>query len=127
MLRVANTLGKIARYWSLISIGFILLFGFSELFSPHASNPTSEEMVGLAFFPFGVLIGLLLGWWSEGLGGAIGSGSLIGFYIWCFIEKGRIGGGPFFLAIAAPCILFLLVWAVKRQLGNDPEVIKSTT
>ena len=127
LLRIANILSKIARSWSLISIGFILLSVFGELFSPHASNPTSKEMVGIAFFPVGVLIGLALGLWREGLGGAIGVGSLVGFYIWCHVVKGRFASGPFFLAVAAPGIIFLLVWAVKRQLDNEPAVAKSTT
>jgi hypothetical protein len=127
LLTVDKTLSRIARAWSLISIGFILLSLVGEVLSPHSQPPNTAEMVGLAFFPVGVLIGLAIGWWSEGLGGAIATASLASFYLWSYTFRCRLAGGPFFLAVAAPGIIFLVNWAFKRQLDKASDESRTAT
>src|SRR5438132_2403332 len=52
-----------ARAASLLSIGIILLFFVG--FNPGSVRP--GEWVGLAFFPAGVVIGMIVAWWKDGL------------------------------------------------------------
>lgn len=85
-----------------------------EIVYPHAPLPTPTEGVGMIFFPVGLSIGLIIGWRSEGLGGLIATGSMVGFYFWCLIARGRFPGGPYFLLVVAPGILFLVTWLLRR-------------
>jgi hypothetical protein len=64
--------------------------------------------VALAFFPTGIVIGLLIALWKERLGGGIAVGSLVGFYAWHFAVTGYLAAGPWFALIAAPGLLFLI-------------------
>jgi hypothetical protein len=110
----------------MLSIGFVLISVVVEVLSPHSPSPSSTELVGIALFPVGVMAGLALTWWHEGMGGAIVTAVLFGFYLWCWVVRGRLAGGPFFLAIAAPGIIFLVVWAVRRQICEDKNKQTST-
>lgn len=79
-----------ARILGIISVAVLLLFlfGGGESFS----SVTLNDAVGLLFFPFGLMIGLILAWQKELLGGAIAVGSVLGFY---FIYELLINGhGP---------------------------------
>ncbi len=108
----------IARILSLLSIGFVLLFVVGETLSEQGSLPTSVEWVALAFFPTGVVVGLVIAWWREGLGGGIALLSLLAFYAWEFAYSGDLAGGPFFFLVAAPGLLFLIyAWLFKRAFG----------
>ena len=99
----------IARAWSVLSIGFVLLILVGELVSPHAALPSSlRDIVGMLFFPFGVCVGLILAWKREGLGGTIALGSLAAFYITLYIADSRLPRGPYFALVAAPGALFLV-------------------
>lgn len=104
-----------ARVWSVLSIAFVLLFFIGEMMNPTGPAPTRTEWVGLSFFPIGVVIGLILGWWREGIGGAVTVLSLISFYIWDLARSGDFPGGPFFLLVAAPGFLFLACWFWSRN------------
>jgi hypothetical protein len=113
----------VARVWSLLSIAFLLVMFIGEALSSPWVWPTWSEWVGLALFPVGVTIGLVLAWWREGLGGAIAVGSLAVFYLWDLIRSRTFPGGPFFLLIAAPGFLFLICWFLSRSsaLGQTGE------
>ena len=58
-----------ARILSIASTLVLLLFLFGEPFN--VSRITPKEWAGLALFPFGVVVGFLLAWRKEILGGAI--------------------------------------------------------
>lgn len=68
-----------------------------------------DEIVGLAFFPFGVLVGTLLAWYRERLGGFIAVGSLVAFYLSRIVFPVRFPRGPWFLIFTLPGISFLLL------------------
>src|SRR5438128_545431 len=70
------SLRRMARAASLLSIGTILLFLVG--FNPGSVRP--REWVGLAFFPAGVVIGMIVAWWKEGFGAGITLASLAAFY-----------------------------------------------
>jgi hypothetical protein len=102
----------IARVWSIASFAVIAAFAFGE----GGRGPNVRELVALAFFPVGVLVGLAVAWWREGLGGAIAIGSLAGFYLWIMVLGGRPPAGPYFLLLAAPGFLFLIAWFMRRPI-----------
>jgi hypothetical protein len=77
-MNIVKVFRWLARLGSLTSTGLILFFFFGEGFDP--SHILLAEWVGLAFFPFGVVAGILLGWWKEGWGGALAVASLLDFY-----------------------------------------------
>jgi len=56
---------------------------------------------------------MIVGWRNEALGGGIALASLVGFYVWCRIVRGRWPGGPFFALIAAPGMMFLAAWGLS--------------
>ena len=98
----------VARIWSLAAVGFVLLFLAGEGLNGQGGNPTGAEWLGLAFWPGGVCLGLIIAWFRLGLGGTIATGSLIGFYIWYLLDRGTFPSGPYFILVAAPGVLFLI-------------------
>jgi hypothetical protein len=104
----------IARVWSIASTLFVLAF----LLPGEFGRPTASEAVGLLLFPAGVVLGFVIAWWREGVGGAITVGSLALFYLWMFARDGRLPSGPFFLLLAAPGILYIigaLLWRSRDK------------
>jgi hypothetical protein len=98
----------IARIWSVVSLGFVLLFVISELLNGNGARPTRLEWIGLTLWPGGVCLGLVIAWFRARLGGAIATVCLIAFYLWSLLERGRFPGGPYFVLVAVPGFLFLL-------------------
>jgi hypothetical protein len=94
-----------ARIWSIPSIGTLLLPYFVEgLYWLEAASP--REVVGHACF-FALLIGLILAWFREGLGGTLTAAGFAVFYV-MWGATGDLPHGPFLALIAAPGFLFLL-------------------
>ena len=106
----------IARAASLLSIGTILLF-FAG-FNPGSVRP--REWVGLAFFPAGVVAGLIVAWWKEGLGACITLISLTAFYAVYGWLMGSNVNSVAFIVFASPGFLFLIAWLLSKS--NQPEV-----
>ena len=98
----------VARIWSLAAVGFVLLFLIGEGLNGQGGKPTGAVWIGLAFWPTGVCLGLIIAWFRIGLGGAIATGSLVGFYVWCLLDRGTFPRGPYFILVAAPGVLFLV-------------------
>lgn len=110
----SKALNWIARIWSLAGIAFVLVFLFGEGFSGHGVRPTAVEWIGLALWPGCVAVGLVVAWFRKGLGGAVAIGSLVAFYVWNLLERGTLPRGPYFLLVAAPGVLFLLLSLLSR-------------
>jgi len=108
----------LARLTSLVSVGMLALFLFGEPF--HPAQITAREWTGLAFFPGGVAIGMIIAWWREGLGAAISLASLLGFYTIFGLLLGSRVSGPWFIVVVSPAFLFLIAWLLSRS--NQPEV-----
>ncbi len=100
---IALVVRWIARLGSLASIWILAGFLFGEF-----GHPTLGELVAIALFPVGVVAGMLLGWWREGLGGLVSVVSLGAFYLWVRVLQGHFPGGPYFLIFSAPGFLFLI-------------------
>jgi len=107
----------IARLLSVASLGFILLFVFGE-----ASGWLSvrlEDLVGLVFFPFGLMLGLVLAWRRELSGGLIAVGSIACFYLIYGLAINRaIFQGWWFLVLAIPGFLFVLYALLRHEHWN---------
>jgi hypothetical protein len=112
--QTSKVLNWIGRIWSLAGIAFVLVFLFGEALNGHGGRPTAAEWIGLALWPGGVGLGLVVAWFRKGLGGAIATGSLIGFYFWNVLDHGTFPRGPYFLLVAAPGLLFLLSSLLSR-------------
>jgi hypothetical protein len=110
--RIVLSLRWIATAGSLLSIGLILIFLIGEGFHPAQVAP--KEWVGLIFFPVGVVAGMIVAWWKEGVGAGITLASLLAFYgVYGFLLGKPLGG--WFIVFAAPGFCFLLYWIMSRS------------
>ena len=101
----------LARVGSIASITLLVMLFAGEGF--HPSEITSRQWVGLAFFPIGVIIGMVIAWCKEGLGSAITLGSLLGLYlVYGYFMRYHVAGWAF-IVFASPGFLFLLHWLFR--------------
>jgi hypothetical protein len=107
----------LARVGSVASITLLLLLFQAEAFHPSEIAP--KESIGLLFFPLGIVLGMALAWWKEGIGSAITLGSLAGFYVvYGYLLESHISGWAF-VAFASPGFLFLIHWLFSN-VGHKP-------
>lgn len=100
----------IARGWSILSILFVGVFAVGEILGgANPGGPTCQEWLGLALWPIGVVIGLVVAWHREKLGGFLALGCLVAFYAWNLFRSGHLPRGPFFFLVAAPGLLFFVL------------------
>jgi hypothetical protein len=109
---IITVLRWFARIGSLASVGMLLLFIGEGLVggSFDRSQMTWMEWSTLIVFPGGVLLGMLIGWFREEIGGSITAGSLLAFSFVETVTTRDIASGPWFVLFATPGILFLLCW-----------------
>lgn len=101
----------LARVGSIASITLLLMLFAGEGF--HPSTISRNEWAGLLFFPIGVVIGMVIAWWKEGVGSVVTLASLLGFYlVWGYLLRNHIGGW-WFVVFASPGFLFLLHWMLR--------------
>jgi hypothetical protein len=105
----------LARIWTLGSVAFVLAIFVGELLAPDGPLPTADEWLGLALFPFGVVIGLVVGWWRELAGSLLALLCLGGFYVWEYARSGDLAEGPFFALVALPAVFYLVAWVGSRE------------
>ena len=117
----------LARVWSIVSLGFMLLMIGGHVFSNTTTPPptAARDLLALVFFPTGVCAGLGMAWWREGLGGGVTVSSLLAFYIIMWTFDGRFPRGPYFALVAGPGALFLLLW-VLALMGQRNESAQAT-
>ena len=104
-----------ARFWSVVSILFVLVFAIGEMIGGNGPRPTAQEWVGLALWPVGVSAGLVVAWYREKIGGMLALGCFLAFYVWNLFRSGRLPRGPFFFLVAAPSLLFLVVGLLSHR------------
>ena len=92
-----------ARISSAISLLTILGFIVGE-----GVHLTRNEIAGFLFFPTGISVGMVLGWWKERIGGAVTVTSLLIFYCLHFASSGKIPHGAAWIIFALPGFLFVL-------------------
>lgn len=106
----------LARISSILFIGVFLLMFMGEGFDPAKITP--REWVSLFFFPFGLVVGMILAWWKEGLGGLITVGSL---FANLFVMDVSSSGAGYMLLCASPGFLFLLCWILSKPTVMSAE------
>ena len=98
----------LARVGSVASITLLILLFMGDAVRPSEISP--NEWIGLVFFPIGVVLGMVIAWWKEGVGAVLTVASLIGFYmVYGYLFRNHIGGW-WFIVFASPGFLFLLHW-----------------
>lgn len=96
-----------ARLASVVCLAIIFLFFAGEGFN--FGTVHAAEYVGLVFFPLGVMIGLVLAWREELIGGTVSIVSIAAFYlIYGLVLSGRLWQGWAFLPFLVPGILFVI-------------------
>lgn len=103
-----------ARATSVASITLLAMILVGE-----PGTPTFSQAVAMAFFPFGVVAGMLIGWRREALGGIVTLMSLAGLYLWMTVLSGLPPRGPWFLAFSAPGLLFLICSLIEGGRGGE--------
>ena len=103
------------RILSVASLLLLLMFIVGED-GIKPSRVALREWVGLAFFPFGVGVGLIVGWWKEKLGGVIVLLNLLAFYfIYGLMLRGTLALGWYFVLFASPGLLYFLSAMLKNN------------
>ena len=103
----------LARVGSIASITLLILLFMDDAVRP--SEISANQWAGLVFFPIGVVIGMVIAWWKEGVGSVLTVASLIGFYmVYGYLLRNHIGGW-WFIVFASPGFLFLLHWFLNAD------------
>ncbi|HLP85075.1 MAG TPA: hypothetical protein VK157_12055 [Phycisphaerales bacterium] len=102
-----------ARITSVLAVGIIALFATSG-----GNTPTLAEWIAIAFFPVGLVIGLIVAWKREIPGAVIALASLVIFYAYMFATSSfradmRYAGN--FALFAIPAVLFLAAGLLARR------------
>ncbi len=109
-----------ARLSSLFFTGIFLLMLLGEGFDP--VKITHREWVSLFFFPLGLILGLTLAWWKEGLGGVLALGAT---FAGIFISDANTSGGGYMLLCASPALLFILYWFLSQPAEVVPDEVRT--
>jgi hypothetical protein len=107
-----SVIGWIARVLSVLGVGIILVFMIGEGFNPAHMTPIERWMV--LGFPVGVCVGMIAGFFNEGLGGGITVASLLFFYAVHYVQRGNFPSGGWFLIFSSGGLLFLVSWIYRR-------------
>jgi hypothetical protein len=67
------------------------------------------------------VLGFVIAWRRERLGGLVTVCSLAAFYIWMTARDGHLPPGPYFLLFAAPGFLFLASSLLRTQRSTNPH------
>jgi hypothetical protein len=96
----------LARVGSVASITLLVMLFRHDIVNP--SDISRMEWIGLFFFPIGVVLGMAVAWWKEGIGATITVVSLIGLYlIYGYYFENHVASWVF-VVFASPGFLFLL-------------------
>ncbi|MFO0977938.1 MAG: hypothetical protein U0996_16150 [Planctomycetaceae bacterium] len=107
-----STVKWLARLTSVASVGLLSMFLFG---GNEGIVPTLREAVAMAFFPFGVAAGMIIGWKREFLGGVVSILSLAMFYVIMAMTDPGESLGPWFLIFTVPGFLFLFAGLLQKR------------
>ena len=116
-LHFTDTLQWLAAGLSLVSVFILLMFLIGEGFNPASVRPSEWAM--MIFFPFGVIIGMVVAWWRECLGGMITIAGLMAFYTAHFGFSGGFPRGWAFVMFALPSFMFLVHWMLEDDVKQQ--------
>ncbi len=122
----AKIIRALAKIGSLASLGFLSMFVVAHFTQGELPAIGSHEWLGLMFFPIGVMAGLLLSWWKEALGGWLTVGNLIAFYCWNLMNSGHLPGGPYFILLTLPGLMFLIANWLDSSVKSLPMLSQTS-
>lgn len=105
----------VARIWSIASVGLLCVFLLGE-----GPPPLTVKTM---MFPFGVMLGLILAWWFESIGGLLAIVSVLLFYVLEYLGQGRFPKGYVFILIAAPSVIFLYCGFLRALDKKEMNII----
>ena len=94
-----------ARIVGLLLVGVLSLFAVGEGFDPMQFKGVELGMMVALLM---ALMGMVVLWWREGIGGAISLAGMIAFYGLNFAASGKLPGGPVFPFCFLPGVLALV-------------------
>ena len=106
--------------WTARAIGTLLAALLLTFMIGEGYNPFTMKLadaVHTLFMPVAVVIGLLLAWKWELLGGALTVIGMAGFFALDFLKSGRLPTGWLLYVLALPGLLYLLSWSLRRSRG----------
>lgn len=104
----------IARILGTITIVFLLFMSFGELFSsekPATGLTSTLDIISLLFFPLSTIIGLVLAYKWEGIGGIITVGGMISLHI----IRPDIASNLLISAFAIPGLFYIIYSAWSKK------------
>ena len=101
-----------ARIIALFFILIMLLIFFGQILE--GGGPQIDAWIGILFMPIGVVVGLILAWKWEGLGGIVTLLSLVCFHLFLVVQEGVFRFFLFPYLIIVPAILFIAYWYLTR-------------
>jgi ABC-type branched-subunit amino acid transport system permease subunit len=110
-----RTLRWLARGGSvLVAVLFALLWWHQ----PPSMNQLPPVMLAQLALLTGGVLGLLLGWWRERLGGAIAAIAFVGFLAIEGVVKHRLPLVPQLFVMMLPALLYLVVGSPRRSVAE---------
>jgi len=102
--------GRVLATLCFLLLAFMFAFeGLPNIFRHGAA----EALRSLALVV--TLVGFVLGWFWELVGGVLVVGGMILFYIFSLLGAGGLPRSPYFLALLVPGVLFLVSWFEVRR------------
>jgi len=109
-MTITAAIKSVARFWSILSIGLIMLFFFGE--GLKLFELTVKELFAFILFPVGLATGLIIAWKNEIAGSLI---SIFSVVVFSFL----FGVNWFVYGLLSPALLFLVYGFLKRKSESD--------
>ncbi len=114
--RIATIISWIARIWGTLSLVFMLFFVGAHLISSITGKGEAlgHPSISFVFFPVSIIIGLIVAFKWEGLGGLITIAGIIGFHL----LRPDLFLSPMIDGLAAPGIFYIFYWVLSKDFSN---------
>jgi hypothetical protein len=97
-------------HWAACLFGAGLVLLFAVFWIGQGPPPVSLGSTALVV----MLIGFLIGWWNDLVGGLVSLAGIGGFYVWNYAEAGGFPGGWVFPMCFLPGALLLVAWSLRH-------------
>jgi len=121
-----NGIRWFARILGSLLVLFILASVIGEAIepSPQATGKITTREIPLIIGAISMVVGIIVAWFQEGIGGLLILGGFIFFYAVHLIFFQSLPGGPFFIIFLIIGLLFLFCWWQSRRLSQSEAEIK---
>ncbi len=108
-----SIIGWIARSLSILTVGLLALFLIGE--PTNLRTVSVQTLLLIVFFPLGLIVGLVIGWWRELAGGIVSAGCLVAFCLLNWTFNGRPPNVAPLLIFAVPGALFIIAGIIRPR------------